>query len=131
MEVTEPQMADLLSANNTDLSLIESNNGGRGFARKVHSLLRTTCHNFRTRIDTFTQSKNKYVRIFSKSAEAQNLVLFPIGWDRKWPKFHSAITSYRKDNKRKSQHDDAVDTLTGCVEMHENRVFTAKPKRRN
>ena len=32
MEVTEPQTADMLSANSTQLALIESNNGGRGFA---------------------------------------------------------------------------------------------------
>lgn len=131
MEQTEPATADLLSANSTAISLIEGNNGGRGFARNVTSKLRSRNRNFKTRVETFTQTKNKYVRIFTKSADVQNLVLMPEGWDRKWPKFYNAITSYRKDNKRKSQHDDAVDALTGCVEMRQNRVYTAKIKQRN
>ena len=35
--------------------------------------------------------------------------------------FYNALTSYRKDNKRKSQHDDAPDCLTGVYEMHARR----------
>ena len=131
MEVTEPATADLLSNNSTQTSLIESNNGGRGFARNVTSKLRSRNRNFQTRVETFTQSKNKFVRIFTKSADVQNLVLMPEGWERKWPKFYNAVTSYRKDNKRKSQHDDAVDALTGCVEMRQSKALTAKPKQRN
>lgn len=131
MEVTEPLTADMLSANSTQLALIESNNGGRGFARNVRTHLRVRNKNYRTKVDTFTQSKNKYVRIFTRSADVQNMVLFPIGWERKWPKFYNAVTSYRKDNKRKSQHDDAVDALTGIVELHDNKVYKSKPKQRN
>lgn len=42
----------------------------------------------------------------------------PEGWDKKWPDFYQALTSYRKDNRRRSLHDDAPDCATGCYEMH-------------
>lgn len=131
MEITEPQTAQLMHSGGTVTANIESNNGGRGFARNVRRLLRTKFHNFRVTINMFHQSENKYVRIFSHSAEAQNMILFPEGWERKWPKFHAALMSYRKDNKRKSQHDDAPDAVTGIVEMHGKGARTKKIKRRN
>ena len=131
MEVTEPQMAIFLSSSNIEMAKIEGNNGGRGFARNVQRIARTVHRNFRTRFTTFHQTANKFVRIFSRSAEVQNIILMPEGWDRKWPEFYAAVTSYRKDNKRKSQHDDAADTLTGVAEMHGSISLAKKPKRRN
>lgn len=131
MEHTEPATAKMLTLNKVRKALIESNNGGRGFARNVQRLLKTDYHNFSTRVDWFSQSKNKYVRIFSYSAIAQNTILFPEGWERKWPKFHSALMSYRKDNRRRTQHDDAPDCLTGVCEMREKNTKKTKIHRRN
>lgn len=131
METTEPQTAEMLSRNQTVYSLIESNNGGRAFARNVKRILRTTLRNFRTAVSWFTQTENKASRIYANSACCMNDILFPEGWERKWPKFHSAIMSYRKDNKKKSQHDDAPDCLTGVYEMHSRKNRTHKIKLRN
>lgn len=131
MEITEPQTADMLNRGGVTLAKIESNNGGRGFARNVWKHLKIKYRNFKIRIETFHQTENKYVRIFTKSAEVQNTILMPEGWDRKWPKFYQAITSYRKDNKKRSQHDDAPDALTGVMEMHNKGVVKKKIKSRN
>ena len=131
MEVTEPQTAEMLHNGRVEIARIESNNGGRGFARNVATALRVKFRNNRIRVETFHQADNKYVRIFTKSAEVQNIILMPVNWDRKWPKFHQAITSYRKDNKKRSQHDDAPDALTGVVEMHNRGVTKRKCKRTN
>lgn len=131
MEVTEPQTAEFLTLSSVQKAKIESNNGGRGFARNVSKLMRRTYKNYKTKVVTFTQSENKYVRIFTKSAEAQNMILFPVGWEKKWPLFHNALMSYRKDNRRRSQHDDAPDTLTGVVEMHGTGLTKTKAKRKN
>lgn len=117
MEKTEPQTTAMLNRNGTTEARIESNNGGRGFARKVQSLLRTTYRNFRCVVHWFHQSENKYIRIYNNSATAMAIVKFPKGWERKWPKFHSALMSYRKENNKRTTHDDAPDCLTGCVEM--------------
>ena len=131
MEVTEPGLAKMLALDQVDKALIEGNNGGRGFARAVEKLLRKIYKNFKTQIRTFTQSKNKYVRIFTNSAQVQNTVLMPEGWDKMWPAFYKAITSYRKDNVTKNQHDDAADALTGVFEMHNSTAIKKKMRRKN
>lgn len=131
MEVTEPKQAELLARNQTVDCLIESNNGGRGYSRNVKKILRVDLRNFKCAIRTFTQSENKKTRIFTASAQVQNDILFPEGWDKKWPKFYNALMSYRKDNKKRSQHDDAPDCLTGVWEMHSRKGGKRKIHQRN
>lgn len=131
MEVTEVKQAMMLTTNQTTECLIESNNGGRGFSRNVKTRLRTVHRNYSCAVNTFTQSQNKKTRIFTASACVQNDILFPEGWERKWPAFYKALTSYRKDNKRKNQHDDAPDALTGVYEMHSRKARKKKIKHRN
>lgn len=131
MEVTEPKQAEMLTLNGTVECLIESNNGGRGFSRNVKHLLRTVMRNFKCAINTFHQGQNKKTRIFTASAQVQNDVLFPEGWEKKWPKFYQAIKAYRKDNKKKNQPDDAPDCLTGVWEMHSRKARRKKIKSRN
>lgn len=131
MEVTEPKTAEMLARNGTVDALIESNNGGRGFSRNVKTQLRTRLKNYRCSVRTFTQTNNKMTRIFTASAQVQNDVLFPEGWERKWQKFYAALTSYRKDNKKRSQHDDAPDCLTGVWEMHARKEMKRKIHVRN
>lgn len=114
MEYTEPETARMLTRNGTQIANVESNNGGRGFARAVERNLREL-GNRRTSVRWFSQSKNKDVRIFSQSAAVQNMILFPSGWQHRWPEFHGAIIGYRKEGH--NANDDAPDTLTGMVEM--------------
>lgn len=121
MEVTEPKTARMLTKDGIVRARIESNNGGRGFARSVKRLLRTSMHNYKCAVETFTQTNNKFSRIYTNSANVMSDVLFPEGWDKKWPNFYAAMTSYRKDNRRRSQHDDAPDCVTGVYEMHAGR----------
>lgn len=130
MEKTEPKTAEMLTRNQTVSALIESNNGGRGFSRNVKKILRVTHRNFRTAVRTFTQSEKKATRIFTNSGMCQSDILFPEGWEKKWPKFYAALMSYRKDNK-KQQHDDAPDALTGVIEMHSRKHNTSRIRLRN
>ena len=113
MEYTEPETARMMDRNATVIARIESNNGGRGFARNVERNLREL-GNRRTRIEPFTQTQNKQVRIFTRSAEVVNMIRFPRGWKQRWPQFASALTSYRKEGR--NAHDDAPDVLTGMIE---------------
>lgn len=130
MEATERTVPDMLARNQTVDALIESNNGGRGFARKVKERLRMVFKNFKCAVRYFTQTKNKATRIFTASAGVMNDIAFPTGWEKKWPQFYSAITTYRKDNKKR-QHDDAPDCLTGVYEMHTGKAVSHKLKKRN
>jgi predicted phage terminase large subunit-like protein len=115
MEKTEPQTANLLVRNNVTFAKIESNNGGKGFARNVQNII---WDKFKTRsvnIEWFHQSANKMARILSKSSYVINHVYFPNGWEKRWPEFYKEFISFNKEGKNK--HDDAADFITGCGEM--------------
>ena len=113
MEFTEPTTARMLSRDQIDQAIIESNNGGRGFARNVEKQCRMM-GNAHTKFKWFTQYQNKDVRIFSHSAEVQNLIIFPSDWITRWPDFAAQVIGYMKTGK--NAHDDAPDVLTGIVE---------------
>lgn len=116
MEYTETATAEMLARHMVDVVNIESNNGGRGFARNVERDSRLI-GNTRTIFNTFTQSSNKQVRIFSHSNEVMNMTFFPTGWKHLFPLFSSAILGYLKTGR--NAHDDAPDALTGTVEMRD------------
>ena len=88
-------------------------------------------NNFLCAVEYFTQTENKYSRIYSNSANVMSDILMPEGWDKLWPGFHNALMSYRKDNKRRSQHDDACDSVTGVYEMHARRNNRKGIRQRN
>lgn len=118
MEYTEVETANMMCRNGTKTANIESNNGGRSFARAVEKECRTRGNKF-TAFHWFHQSLNKDVRIFQHSNEVQNLIYMPHGWDKIYPQFYNAVTNYMKTGK--NAHDDAPDALTGMVEYFENK----------
>lgn len=113
MEVTEPETARMLTTNKVGCAIIESNNGGRGFARNVERELRGM-GNRHTSIEPFHQSANKVARILSNSTSVMNNLYFPVDWQDKWPDFAKALTAYQREGK--NAHDDAPDALTGVYE---------------
>lgn len=129
MEYTEPAMAKMLIENGTEKAYVESNNGGRSFMRNVKRLCGEMNYN-KCHFHGFTQTKNKQVRIFTKANEANNLILFPSDWERRWPQFASHIKSYRKEGN--NAHDDGPDVLSGIVEFHgrQNSMSDAEIMRR-
>lgn len=113
MEITEPATAEMLIRNNIGSALIESNNGGRGFARNVERECRDR-GDTHTNIQWFHQNKNKVARILSNSTSVMNNIYFPVNWEDRWPDFAEAIRKYQKEGK--NEHDDAEDALTGVYE---------------
>ena len=113
MEITEPETARMLTRNNVGCAAIESNNGGRGFARNVERECRQMGNNH-TVIRWFHQSQNKKARILSNSTSVMNNVLFPINWQDRWADFATDIMKYQKEGQ--NAHDDAPDALTGVYE---------------
>lgn len=114
MEITEPESARRLNDAGTKEAAIESNNGGRGFARNVIKELRKL-KNKRCNVTWFHQSKNKKTRILVNATNVMEQIIMPEGWERKWPEAYKAISKYQR--KGKNDHDDAPDGLTGLVEM--------------
>ena len=113
MEVTEPATAEMLTRNNVGYALIESNNGGRGFARNVQKECKEK-GNAHTVVKWFHQSQNKVARILSNSTGVMNNVLFPTNWADRFPAFANDLLKYQKEGK--NLHDDAPDCLTGVYE---------------
>lgn len=114
MEQTEPATARLLDAHKVNLARIESNNGGKGFARAVRRELEGALHNYCTDVKWFHQSKNKAARILSNATWVMRHVRYPEDWRYKWPEYYAAMTKYQKEGKNK--HDDAPDATTGVAE---------------
>ena len=114
MEITEEECADLFYRNNVNLAYIESNNGGRGFARNVQRILKEKYRSNRTVIKPFTQSANKQARILSSSYWVMEHIYFPFNWAKRWEAFYKHITRYQK--KGKNAHDDGADVLAGIYD---------------
>lgn len=119
MEITEQLVAQMLQRTSTRIAFVESNNGGRGFARAVGKLAR------HVRIEWFHQSGNKEARILSNSATVTQNVLFPADWAERWSAFHNHVVTYRRLFRANRWHD-AADVLTGIVERE---VITAADKK--
>lgn len=126
MEVTEGMVADLLQRTGTRQALIESNNGGKGFARSVIRILAERGDRT-TRIGWFHQSLNKESRILTNAPTVTNLIKMPKNWLKRWPEFYYNVTGYRRLYKSNKTHD-AADVLTGIAEREVARVD--KPRSR-
>ncbi|MDO4282358.1 MAG: phage terminase large subunit [Clostridia bacterium] len=127
MEITEPLVAKMLTKDHVGNANIESNNGGRGFARNVIKSLKEM-NNRHTKVRWFHQSENKTARILSNSTGVTNNIYFPINWEDKWPEFAKHIKHYVRTGK--NDHDDAEDCLTGVYENPKpinNMEMTNKP----
>ncbi|WP_335996812.1 phage terminase large subunit [Fusobacterium polymorphum] len=118
MEITEPMVAEAYKKFNVNIADIESNNGGRAFARNVERITRDK-GNYKTVIKWFHQSGNKIARILSNSAWVNANIYMPVDWKNKWSEFAKDIISYQKEGKNK--HDDGPDALTGVAEKVINR----------
>ena len=114
MEKTEPEVATLLFSGEVSKAVIESNNGGRGFARNVERLLTEKYQTNRTHITTRPQTQNKESRILASSSWVQNHVIMPPNWKKKYPEFFRQVMSYQR--KGRNAHDDSVDVLAAIYE---------------
>ena len=118
MEITEPLVAEAYKKFNVNVADIESNNGGRAFARNIERITRDK-GNYKTIVKWFHQSGNKIARILSNSAWVNANIYMPVDWKNKWSGFAKDIISYQKEGKNK--HDDGPDALTGVAEKTINR----------
>ena len=117
MEITEPLVANSLLKNNVRHADIESNNGGRGFARKIQELTGKNCN-----IKWFNQSGNKESRIVTESATVMQTIVFPSNWDVRFPKFYIDLVGFKR-NFKANKHDDAPDVLTGIIELQNKKQY--------
>lgn len=126
METTEPATAKMFIENAVAVADIESNNGGKGFARNVETTMREKYGWNRTKVRWFHQSANKKARILSNSTWVMEHIYFPTNWRDRWPEFYDSLIKYQREGK--NAHDDSCDALTGVAEkMVDSRKMTINP----
>lgn len=108
IERTTESVPMMLNRNATHYANIESNNGGRAFAKIIEP--KTI-----TKINSFTQSANKESRIITNAGLVTYHIIMPFDWETRWPIFYKHITNFLR-NFRANEHDDAPDMLTGIIE---------------
>ena len=109
MEVTEPLVADMLRRCGTREALVESNNGGRGFARGVQRLVPEVA------VGWFHQSANKESRILSNASTVLRTIRMPLDWKERWGEMAAHLVGYNRRFRTNRWHD-AADVLTGIIE---------------
>ena len=114
MEVTEQLVTDMLYRNEVNKCIVEANNGGKGFARRLQDLLIENYNTNRTVIKWKQQTKNKQTRILIASTWIQENVYFPTNVKDRFEEFWESIITFSKSGKNK--HDDAEDSLTSLAE---------------
>lgn len=114
MEVTEPEVAQMLTRCGTREALIESNNGGRGFARNIQRLAPNVM------VGWFHQGANKESRILSNASTVIRTIRMPIDWKERWGDMAAHLMGYNRRFRTNRWHD-AADVLTGIVESELNR----------
>lgn len=122
METTEVKTAEMFFNSKVNIADIESNNGGRGFARSVQRILRNMFSSNRTVINWFHQSQNKKARILSNATWVMEHIYYPWNWRDRFPEYYKAMISYQREGKNKN--DDAPDATTGVAESTLNKVKT-------
>jgi predicted phage terminase large subunit-like protein len=110
MEITEEELAKRLVTYYVNTCHIESNNGGRGFARAVAKIIKTKYKDTSVIIKWFHQTENKMGRILSQATSVMQNVFFPQGWDFKFPDFYRDVNKFSTVSK--NTNDDAIDVLT-------------------
>jgi predicted phage terminase large subunit-like protein len=110
MEVTELKTAKMIRENSIGKTFVESNSGGRGFARQLEKFV-----NPENSITWFHQSGNKESRILSNATAVKNSIIFPQDWKIRFPDFYKHLHEFRSEYKSNS-HDDAPDAITGIIE---------------
>lgn len=121
METTEKEVAEMLVRNKVEIARVESNNGGRGFARQVQRIMWEEFQSRFTTVETFHQSKNKQARILTYSSFIENNIFFPEQWKSMYPEVYEQLNKYQRIGK--NAHDDIPDALTGVAETIEEQGF--------
>ncbi|MGL5718761.1 phage terminase large subunit [Clostridium chrysemydis] len=112
MEVTEGLVAKSLYENKVAKARIESNNGGRGFARNVKAKLKEK--EYKMEMRSFHQGDNKQTRILTGSSLVENTVYYPVDWESRFSNYAEDIKDFQREGK--NEHDDCADAITGVVE---------------
>ncbi|NLO71971.1 MAG: phage terminase large subunit [Porphyromonadaceae bacterium] len=127
VEITEPRLAQMILDNKCDQMRIESNNGGRIFAKGVRQIVQK--YKSKCIIQAHPTTSNKETRILMKSGWIKKHCVFLADEDIErgsdYDRFLKSLTSYKKEGGNK--HDDAPDGMTILAEFADSLGMKFKP----
>jgi len=120
-EITEPKLAQQIIDWHVGSTTIESNFGGKSFARGVKKILeerRNKCL-----VNTRFTARNKETKILMKAAFIKEYFVFRNDYEAgsEYDRFMQSLTRYMKAGK--NEHDDANDCVTMLAEDIEEEMF--------
>lgn len=107
-DVTSVTVPRLINETGTQKAWIESNNGGAQFEKVVRRKVKAMTV-------PFYQGGNKESRIVTNAPFVNQSVIFPFGWETRWPKAYEHLTGFLR-NFSANRHDDIEDCVTGILE---------------
>lgn len=107
-DVTTITIPAMINRNGTQTAWVESNNGGSLFEKAIKGKVRALTR-------PFHQTGNKESRVITASGGVNQQIIFPFGWETRYPAIYNHITTFLRDFKANA-HDDAEDGLTGIYE---------------
>lgn len=113
-EKTEEETARRLDEYDVRKAKIESNNGGRAFARNVERILWEKFKNRRCKVEWFHQTQNKEARIKANSSFINSHVFYPHNFKSKYKDYSKDMEKYQSGGK--NEHDDGPDCTTMIAE---------------
>ena len=114
MEITEPATAQMAMDNRVNTIIVESNSGGRGFARAVNRHLEEAGYT-RAKAKWFHQTRNKRAKILTNATAVMQNIFFPARWKDRWPDFYESMRTFQAEGT--NQHDDAQDALSEIADI--------------
>ena len=125
-EITEPLLAQQLIDFKVELTTIESNFGGKSFARGVKNILKKKSS--KCLINTRTTTRNKETKIIMKAAYIKEYFVFRNDYElgSSYDKFMQSLTRYLKAGK--NIHDDANDCTSMLAEDIEFEMMSGEEK---
>ena len=107
-EVTAVTLPRMINANGVQKAWVESNNGGSQFEKTIKKKVGALTY-------PFYQSANKESRIVTNAPFVNQHIVFPFGWDVRYPKVFEHLSKFLR-NFGANEHDDLEDALTGVYE---------------
>ena len=107
-DVTYVSVPNQINLNKTQKVWVESNNGGAQFGKTIEKKVHA-------HVEMFYNGASKETRIISAAPDVMKYVVFPLGWEARYPKAYEHLSRFLRTFKANS-HDDIEDALTGVVE---------------
>lgn len=107
-DVTTVTVPRLINESGCQKAWIESNGGGSQFEKVVSKKVRALTV-------PFHQGANKESRIVTNAPLVNQSVVFPFGWESRWPRVYEHLTGFLREFSA-NRHDDIEDALVGIIE---------------